>query len=248
MNFICRILIVLFILISPLRAAGPPLNVGIESFSPPFVMQGANKEIYGFDIDMMNYVCETINRTCQYRVMKFDELLTAVANKQIDVATSSITITSERSQIVDFTIPYLLSYSRFLTNQNAIANQKFSLDLLKGKRIGIETGTIFVDQIRDMGIKDPIISYYPQDEALLEALRDGKVDYVLLDNPTALYWEANSSGSFRVIGQPYMYGYGFGIAVNSTEKPLLQQINQALLKFQGSKEFTDVYNRYLEEF
>lgn len=248
MNFIRRILILFVLLMSPLYAAGPPLNVGIESFSPPFVMQGANKEVYGFDIDMMNYICETINRTCLFHIMKFDQLLTAVANKQIDVAVSSITITADRSQIVDFTIPYLLSYSRFLTKHTASAHEKFSLDLLKGKRIGIETGTIFVDQIRDMGIKDPIISYYPRDEELLEALSNGEVDYVLLDNPTALYWEANSSGSFKVIGQPYMYGYGLGIAINTTERSLLQEINQALLKFQSSDEFTLDYNRYLDQF
>lgn len=248
MNFL-RSLIIAFVFISPpLHAVGEPLIVGIESFTPPFTIQVANQEIYGFNIDMMNELCKTIQRTCEFKIMEFDDLLPALVDKQIDVAVSSITITAERSKIVDFTIPYLLSYSRFLTRHSTESHQPFSLELLTDKRIGIEEGSIFGEQLSEMGVKNPIIIKYPTEGDMVEALRDDEIDFILLDNPDALYWEANSSGAFTVIGKPFMYGYGFGIAVNPDNKALLQSLNQAIIQYQGSKEYKAHYDRYLYQF
>ena len=103
-------LVVLICFTTSLFAQGEPLNIGIETFDPPFVIQGANKKIYGFDVDMMNSLCHIINRTCQYHVMRFDELLNAVVTKKIDEAVSSITITPGRSKLVNFSLPYLLTH------------------------------------------------------------------------------------------------------------------------------------------
>jgi len=212
MNYFRRVLITFFFLIPILNAANEPLNVGITSFGPPFVMHGSHNEVFGFDIDMMNSLCKILQRTCQYHVMRFDQLLTAVANNTVDVAVSAITITPERSKIVNFSLPYLLSYSRFLTKSPI--TQGFSLELLNNKTIGIEAGTIFADQIKSMGVKNPTIREFERSEDLLEELRAGNLDFVLLDSPTTLYWEANSAGAFVKVGPAYMYGFGLGIATN----------------------------------
>lgn len=243
-----RSLCLFAIAMSTLFAAGEPIKIGVSSFDPPFIMQGANKRMYGFDIDSMTYLCKAMNRTCEFRFMDFDELIPAVSNKQIDVAISSITITPERAQQVDFSIPYLLSYSRFLSNQVLNPTQSFSLDMLRGKTIGIDTGTIFEQQLTQMGVKDPVIRQYESIEDSLEALRNGEVDYLLLDNPAAIYWAANSAGVFRTLGEPYMYGLGLGIAVNNTEKQLLTDINAAILQYQASSDYKNNYKEYLSEF
>ncbi|MDI1351784.1 MAG: transporter substrate-binding domain-containing protein [bacterium] len=225
----------------------PPLNIAIQSYVPPFVMQGAHNEIYGFDIDMMNSLCRIMKKTCQFKIMKFDEIINAVAQQQVDAAVSSITITADRAKLINFTLPYLLSYSRFLTNRSA-GVQSFSLLNLKGKKIGVESGSIFPDQIKQMGIIDPVIKTYSKEDDLLEALRTSEVDFLLFDNPTALYWEANSSQAFMVVGEAYQYGFGLGIAVAPSEKELLQAFNAALLQYQNSKEYKTNFDTYLHPF
>ncbi|KTD46474.1 transporter substrate-binding domain-containing protein [Legionella quateirensis] len=249
MNLFRRIILVtLIFLISPLHAIGEPLNIGIDSYTPPFVMEGANKEYYGFDIDMISSLCKIMKRTCTFVPMRFEDLLAAVENKKVDIAVSAITITAERSKKVGFSTPYLLSYSRFLTNHTEEERQAFSLQLLKDKKIGVVVATVFKDQIKDMGIINPLIIEYPNTEVMLEELKKGDIDYALFDNPTALYWAANSSGAFIVIGKPYLYGYGLGIAVNQTDNNLLASVNQALKQYELSKEFKLSYSRYMESF
>lgn len=225
----------------------PPIMVATESFTPPFEMR-ASGQIYGFDIDMMNALCNMIKRTCQYKIMKFDQIIDAVARKEVDVAISSITITTERAQKVDFSLPYLLSYSRFLTNNVANAQKNFSLLALKDKKIGVESGSVFPDQVKKMGVINPTFKMYSSVDDMLEGLRSGSVDYLLLDNPSAVYWAANSSNAFTTVGEPYVYGYGLGIAVNPSEKDLLSALNAALLKYQNSPEYKLNYDTYLKQF
>ncbi|MFJ1269775.1 transporter substrate-binding domain-containing protein [Legionella lytica] len=225
----------------------PVLNIGTENFNPPFVMRGSKNEIYGFDIDTMNALCRIMGRTCHYHIMRFDALLEAVASKQIDMAMSSITITPERAKVVNFSLPYLLSYSRFVTTPK-VKTEPFTLELLNGKRIGLETGTIFEQELNTMGVKNPKIKYYITVSDQLTGLNRGEVDIILLDNPTANYWAANSSDTFKLAGPPYMYGYGLGIAVNPGQGALLTALNQALLQYQGSPEYKQNYDKYLLEF
>ena len=75
----------------------PPLKVGVVSFEPPFVMQAKN-HFYGFDISLMERICKGLDRPCQYQLMRFEELIPAVVNGDIDVAVSAITITLPQSQ------------------------------------------------------------------------------------------------------------------------------------------------------
>ncbi|CAM2863141.1 transporter substrate-binding domain-containing protein [Legionella worsleiensis] len=249
MNFFRHLTLIAFLLImSPLHAEEEALNVGIDSFTPPFVMEGNKKEYYGFDIDLISSVCKIMNRTCTYVPMPFEDLLSAVENNKVDIAISSITITADRAKIVNFSTPYISSYSRFLTIHGDDAKEPFSLRLLKDKKIGVVVASVFKDQIKDMGIINPAVIEYPNTEVMLEDLRKGDIDFVLFDNPTALYWAANSSGAFHIVGKRYIYGYGLGLAVNKTNSDLLQAVNQALKQYEQSQEFKSSYSRYLTEF
>jgi polar amino acid transport system substrate-binding protein len=225
----------------------PILNVGTERFNPPFVMQGSKEEIFGFDIDMMNTLCKLIQRTCRYQVMRFDELLDAVSKGQVDVAISSITITSERSKIVNFSLPYMLSSSRFVTSPS-VKTEPFTLAFLNGKKIGIESGTVFPQQLTELGVKNPELKIYATVSSQLTGLNRGEVDIIILDNATANYWASNSSDTFKLAGPPYRYGYGLGIAVNPNQRGLLSSLNRALLQYQNSPEYRQNYNKYLLEF
>ncbi|HAT6956184.1 TPA: transporter substrate-binding domain-containing protein [Legionella pneumophila] len=248
MKFIKGLLFFFIFLISPLHAQDEPLRVGVGGFYPPFIMQGTNNELFGYDIATMTELCKIMKRPCNFQVMRFRQLIPALINKQIDVAISAMSITSERSSQVNFSMPYLLSYSRFLTNKIHNTHRPFSLMLLKGKRIGVEENTVFSQEIRRMGIIDPVIVEFDRTEEMLEALSANDIDFVLMDNPAALYWAANSSGNFHVIGSPMLIGYGLGIAVNRENSELLKSLNDALLEYQRSEKYKENYNKYMMNF
>ena len=239
--------LLLIIAIIPLQSLsqGLPLRVGVEPFEPPFILQAANKQLYGFDINVINSICRRIDRTCQFTIMSFDRLLSAVRNNQLDVAISAITITVPRAKLVNFSLPYFPSSSRFLTRKE-FSSKPFSLLAFKNKKIGIERGTVFKTQMTVMGIKNPNIIEYQSVHLLIDALNNKEVDFVLLDNPSSLYWAAQSSGALKTFGRSLNYGFGYAVAINKQNQLLLGQINKALLDYQKSDEFKKNYRQYLE--
>lgn len=225
-----------------------PLIIGIEGYDPPFIMQTTNNHLYGYDISMMLSLCKALHRTCQFRIMNWIDILPAIMKNEIDLAASSITITAERSKFITFSLPYLVSYSRFLTLNSMSIKEPFTLSQLDGKRIGVFEGTIYQEHILHMGIKDPKVVIYKDYNDGLKALSNNETDCILFDNPSAVYWAANSSGAFKVIGKPIAYGFGFGIAVSSKNKDLLPLLNDALLKYMESPDFKENYRHFIETF
>lgn len=231
----------------PLHAEGEVLKVAVNGFSPPFVMQSANKQLYGFDIHLMQNMCKMLKRTCQFELMRFQDLLNAVQTKQADVAVSSIFITPERSELVNFSLPYLLSNSIFLGHKENI-KEPFKLEMLNNSTIGVEKGTIFDTLVGTLYIKNPKIIRYDKLTDEIQALSEEKIDFALMDEPAARYWQIQSSGSLIALGKPLVYGYGVAIAVNKDENDLLQQLNNALKDYQNSKDYKENYNRYIAYF
>ncbi|KTD09250.1 arginine-binding periplasmic protein [Legionella gratiana] len=250
MKFFKGLLFFFFCFTATVYAQDQPLKVGIGRFYPPFVMQGANNELFGFDIEMAADLCKIMRRTCTFHAMKFKEMLPAINRQEIDIAINAISITPDRLRLVNFSNPYLLSYSRFLTNHK-YADQPLRLDLLNNKRIGVDGDSIFENEINEMNIKGAtIVPFYGvhSTEEMLEALQNEKIDFVIMDNPSALYWAANSSGEVQTIGRPILYGYGLGIAVKPNDLTLLQLVNHALLQYEFSPQYIRNYNKYILQF
>ncbi|CEG55722.1 transporter substrate-binding domain-containing protein [Legionella fallonii] len=242
--FLCLLSLLIFIA-QPLQAEGEPLRVAVDPINPPFIMQGANNQFYGYDISMMEYICHTIERTCQFIPIRFNQILNAVNSKKVDVAASSIGITTERAKLVNFSLPYLVSYARFI-GPKAYAQQHFSLGLFNDKKIGVTEGSVFPEFIKKIGVKKPITVPYTNLNDMVDALYRGKINFGFMDEPSALYWQTQSSGKLVVLGKSFSYGLGLGIAVNKENLILLQAINNALLKYRESDDFKKNYHAYIE--
>ncbi|MBR3994927.1 MAG: transporter substrate-binding domain-containing protein, partial [Clostridia bacterium] len=83
------------------------LKVGISADFPPFEYYNENEELYGFDVDLMNYIGERIGFDIEFVNMSFDQLFSAVMGGEVACAISAISITEERNNVIDYTIPYL---------------------------------------------------------------------------------------------------------------------------------------------
>jgi polar amino acid transport system substrate-binding protein len=80
------------------------LIVAIKPLTP-FVMP-AGSSFEGYSIDLWNAIATKNGWTTQYKYLKtVKEVLNAVATKQADVGIAGISITKEREQMVDFSLP-----------------------------------------------------------------------------------------------------------------------------------------------
>ena len=220
-----------------------PLRVGVSHFLPPFSIEGANHQLSGFDIILMQHLCGILQRQCKFVVMDTEQIVAAVADERVDLGISDLTISLERYKQADFTIPYMLSESRFLAT-STFKSQSTDLRVLQNKQIGVQANTVYADQLQQMGHLESNIVTFTHESELIDALNQGNIDLALMSNPTALYWSNQTSNTLRVIGEPILYGFGIGIAVNPKKPELTQAINAAILRTQNSNEYTQIYQMY----
>ena len=75
--------------------------------------------ITGYDIDMMQEVCNRIGRTLQVQDMNFDAIVAGVQTGKLDVGASGITITEERQASVNFSEPYFVAAQSILVPKDS---------------------------------------------------------------------------------------------------------------------------------
>ncbi len=231
----------------PLFAENPPLRVALTPFAPPFVMQTNTQQFYGFDIEVIEYVCKKLERRCEYIPMTFNQLIPALVEGKADVAIGGIIMTLPRSRLVHFSTPYMVSKVQFIGNEKAGISPPFDLKQLSKKRIGVLVGGGFAHLIRNLDIDKPKLVSFREDSEIIHALHTNRISLALLTTPKAHYWKSNSADSFQNIGNPFPVGFGFAVAINPNKATLVKDVDLALLDYQDSDDYKINYNLYMRD-
>ncbi len=231
----------IYLLIATLSHA-ETLIVGIPPFIPPFVMRADNNEKYtGFSIDIIQAACKHMHTECLMKRFAFEQTFDEIIKNHVDLAIGNITITPERQQYVQFSIPYLTSNVEYLTLNN---KSLFSISSLRGKNIGAEAGTLFVDFVsKQLGSETKVVTYQ-HTEDMIDALNNGDIDAVILDKQSADYWYYSNSTTLKIIPPSFAVGLGLGIITNKLNSALIARVNKALLAMQADGTYLSIYRTY----
>ena len=95
------------------------LVVGMELAYPPFETRDEAGDPYGISPAFMEAFAETYGYDLQIENIAFDGLIPALQTGKADAIMSSITITEEREEEVDFTDPYAVAQLAILANSES---------------------------------------------------------------------------------------------------------------------------------
>ena len=103
--------IALFVLVTTLvtgcKSASNTIVVATDATWPPMERVNANKDIVGFDIDLMNAVAKEAGFKLEYKNIARDGIFAGIAAGKYDAIISSVTITDDRKKTIDFSDPYI---------------------------------------------------------------------------------------------------------------------------------------------
>lgn len=207
------------------------MKVGANIGNVPWEFQDASGNMVGFEIDLVTEVAKRLGKEAKIENIPFNGLFSAVQSGQIDAAVSSITITRKRLLSVSFAQPYYDS-DQSLTVTTASGLK--SLDDLKGKVVGVDTGST-----GDMWATENQAKYGIAEirkfEGLAPAMLDleaGRLDGYISDIP-ALQYYVKDKPQFAVI-QRIPTGEQYSIMF-AKDSPLAADTNKILsdLKKEG---------------
>ena len=190
---------------SELFSAGT-LTVGSDVSYPPqeFFLEGSTTAT-GFDIDLGKALADAMG--LKYAVVNtpFDGIIPALNSKKFDIMISAMTITDERSKVVDF-IPYFIAGEAFVVAKNATINPT-KLEDLCGKKVAAEAGTAELDEATGLNASGKpcasnhvkVVTFQKDTEALAE-LKKGNVDIHFTDSPVAAYEVQKDASNLKVSG------------------------------------------------
>lgn len=169
------------------------LVVGTSADYPPYEFHATvdgNDKIVGFDMDIAQEVADDLGVKLEIKDMDFDGLLVALQSNKIDMVFAGMTPTEERKENADFSDIYYEATHRFILRSGEEASVK-SFDDLKGKKIGVQKGSIQEGIAKDNFDESNIKSLAKVTDLILD-LKNNKVDAILVEEGVAkLYCEKN---------------------------------------------------------
>ncbi len=162
------------------------LVVGTSADYPPYEFHqevDGKDQIVGFDIDIAKQLAKDLGVELEVKDMAFDGLLVALQADKVDMIFAGMTPTDERKQNADFSDIYYQATHRFILrsgDETAIT----SMDDLKGKKIGVQKGSI-QEGIAQANFDAANIKSLDKVTDLILDLKNNKVDAVLAELPVA---------------------------------------------------------------
>jgi polar amino acid transport system substrate-binding protein len=196
------------------------LNVGSDIAYAPFEFYQEGTEIEdGLDIDLAEAIADALGVDIVFLNTGFDGIIPALQTEDYDVIVSAMTITDERTELIDF-VAYITVGTGIVVpagNPNSIQG----LDDLCGLTVAVQVGTIQVDMLNEQNDKcaEPIdVVTFDTNPLAVEDLRTGGADANFSDFPVSAEDAAQSGGDLEVVEtQIAPEPYGIGVRKASTE-------------------------------
>ncbi len=224
-------------------AAAETLKMGIEAAYPPFNNKDASGQVVGFDVEIGNALCAKMKAECTIVTSDWDGIIPALNAKKFDFLISSMSITEERKQAVDFSDPYYSNKLQFIAAKDK-TDFKTDKDSLKGKVIGAQRATLAGTWLEDhLGDAVEIKLYDTQENAYLD-LTSGRVDAILADKYVNYEWLKSDAGrAYEFKGDPVEESDKIGIAVRKGD-PIREKLNAALKEIVADGTYKKINDKY----
>lgn len=223
-----------------------PLTVGMELAYPPFEMTDSANNPTGISVDFAKALAESLDRELIIENMAWSGLLPSLETGKIDLIISSMTITEERRERVDFSDPYAMSNLALLINKDSPVETYADLDhpdrIIAVKRGS--TGHIYAEN----NLSEAQIMVFEKESACVLEVVQGKADAFTYDQLTIYKNWQQYADSTKVNLIPYQEGPEYwGVAIKKGEDELLAQINEFIAEFRSEGGFDALAETYLTE-
>ena len=222
--------------------------IGVSTDNPPFSIQSDGKNhFYGFEIDLMNEICNRIKVKCEYKPVIVSEITSELSSGHIDLAIAAIIRPPTPLNGFIFSVPYLPSGAKFMALKESEINTPN--DIIN-KTVGVRRGTLgaghlFEDLILKKYNNTIKISEYITTEDIFMALTNKEVDIIFTNEAVVKYWYYNNMELYKIIGATIPVGDGYVIMATTRYEALVEKINQALFKIFSDGTYQRIYNTYL---
>ena len=247
------------LLLAGLAFAGPAsakewktVTIALEGAYAPWNLTNPDGTLGGFEPELAKILCEHMKVECKLIASDWDSMITSLNAGKFDVMMDAVSITEERKQVIDFSIPYAATHASFAALADSdlvkVAGTgtvvKMTPDFggadteieamrkaFEGKTIGIQAATVYAKFIYDkFGDVATVREYKTGAERDLD-LDSGRIDLAFDD---AVYLKS----AFETAATPLafagpeiggsIFGVGEGLGIRKSDPELKALLDKAI--------------------
>ncbi|WP_205439595.1 transporter substrate-binding domain-containing protein [Peribacillus alkalitolerans] len=218
------------------------IDIGIEGAYPPFNYFDESNKLIGFDVDIADEITKRMGVKPNYVPTPWDTIIGGLLTKKYDIILSSMSITEERKQKVDFTDPYYHTGAQLFVNEDYTEIKDPATDI-KGKKIGVGIGTTFEKKATELGAS---VVAYKSDLLTFQDLANKRVVGVITDKAVGARMIQEKGYPFKTVGDMLIQDAA-GITLNKNEEALKAEINKHLKGMMEDGTYEEISKKWFGE-
>ena len=210
---------------------------------PPYEMTTDDGGFAGIDIEIAQAIAEKLGLELVIDDMDFDGALLAVQQGKSDMVMAGVTVNAKRLLVMDFSDSYATGVQVVIVKEGS----DVTMDNLGDKLIGTQRGTtgyIYAsDSPENGGYGEDHVVAYDSGITAVQALMNGQVDAVIIDNAPAQEFVKANPGLTILEGEWALEDYAIGFAKGNTE--LKEAVNKALAELTADGTIQKIIDKYI---
>ncbi len=221
------------------------LHMSTNAQFPPYEMVADDGGFEGIDVEVAGLIAEKLGLELVVDDMGFTAALEAVQNGKSDIAMGAITVNDERKASMDFTDTYATGIQVVIVPEGSpIAAVD---DLANAALIGTQEGTTGYAYCsaapEDGGYGEEHVVAYESGAVAIQALLNGQVDCVVIDNQPAQEYVKANPGLMILDTEFAVEDYAIAVAKGNTV--MLEKVNKALNELIADGSVQKVIDKYI---
>jgi polar amino acid transport system substrate-binding protein len=208
----------------------------------PFQFKDGEK-VVGFDVDIVDLAAKKLGVTQEIIDIDFAAIKSGAAlnSAKCDVAAAGMTITDERKQNLEFSVPYFDATQALMTKKGSGITSLADVKA-KGLKLGAQASTTGLDYVKKQGL-DPI-EFADSPKELL-GLQTGQADVIVQDLPVVLTWLKKPDVAAKYeMAASLDTGEQYGIGMKKGNTALKKVIDEAVQAAQADGTYTAIYKKW----
>lgn len=164
--------------------------IGVFSDKKPFGYVDSNGDYQGYDVYFGNRIAQDLGVEVEYVPVEAASRVEYLVSNKVDIILANFTVTEERKEKVDFTLPYMKVALGVVSPDDALITD---VEQLNGKTLIVSKGTTAETYFTENYPNVNLLKFDQYSEAY-NALLDGRGDALSTDNTEVLAWALENEG------------------------------------------------------
>jgi polar amino acid transport system substrate-binding protein len=228
-----------------IRNAGE-ITVATDADYPPFEFLGTDgKTMTGLSADLMQAALTVLGLKPNVKIVSFESLIPGFAAGRWQVSLAAVSVTPERSQVVDF-VTYMQDGTAFYQSAKNSLDLPASYSALEGHTVAVQSGSAEATAAHAAAIgKNAKVLEFSLQSAVNLAVQTGRADFGIGTSPTVGYLIKSVPG-FKLAAPPFNFTNVSGFAL-AKDSGMAEPLRAALAYLEKNGTYQQIFKKWGEE-